>query len=325
MATNIGLNVIEVDGTASAPIQGAAVSVGAFNVLTRRGVPNRPARVTSFTDFTDRFGGFDSGSFGAYLVKGFFDNGGQRAYVNRVAGTGANAPTTASATIRQGTAANSPALLTLEGGFRGQPDPGTWSEGIQATLTPSFASGLKGAATIAKDGTTLDRVAGFAVGDTVLVQDGAHRAIVTVAQLNPATGEVKWTPDLAGPGDFTAATDGLVDRLRPGDHTAGRGTAGGDVDAPDARPRRRELRRHDAQRPRPRLEARPGDRPEGGERADRPRHAGCGDDRHPRRRRGRRGGRERLHRRRERPYGVPGLRPARRPARLHASGATPRS
>ena len=102
MATNIGLNVIEVDGTASAPLQGAAVSVGAFNVLTRRGVPNRPARVTSFTDFTDRFGGFDSGSFGAYLVKGFFDNGGQRAYVNRVAGTGANAPTTASATISAG-------------------------------------------------------------------------------------------------------------------------------------------------------------------------------------------------------------------------------
>jgi phage tail sheath protein FI len=206
VATNIGLNVIEVDGTASAPIQGAAVSVGAFNVLTRRGVPNRPARVTSFTDFTDRFGGFDSGGFGAYLVKGFFDNGGQRAYVNRVAGAGANAPTTASATIRQGTAANSPALLTLEGGFRGQPDPGTWSEGVRVTLTPSFAAGLKGAATIAKDGTTLDRVAGFAVGDTVLVQDGAHRAIVTVAQLNPATGDVKWTPDLAGPGDFTAAT-----------------------------------------------------------------------------------------------------------------------
>ena len=176
VATNIGLNVIEVDGTASAPLQGAAVSVGAFNVLTRRGVPNRPARVTSFTDFTDRFGGFDSGSFGAYLVKGFFDNGGQRAYVNRVAGTGANAPTTASATIRQGTAANSPALLTLEGGFRGQPDPGTWSEGIQATLTPSFATGLKGAVTIAKDGTTLDRVAGFAVGDTVLVQDSSTTA-----------------------------------------------------------------------------------------------------------------------------------------------------
>src|SRR5262249_34453595 len=133
VATNIGLNVIEVDGSAAAPIQGAAVSVGAFNVLTRRGVPNQPTRVTSFADFSDRFGGFDSGGFGAYLVRGFFDNGGQRAYVNRVAGAGANAPGTASATITQSSGANAPALLALEAGFRGRPDPGAWANGIQVT------------------------------------------------------------------------------------------------------------------------------------------------------------------------------------------------
>ena len=68
-------------------------------------MPNQPTRVTSFAEFSDRFGGFDSGGFGAYLVKGFFDNGGQRAYVNRVAGSGANAPATASATIAQGAGA----------------------------------------------------------------------------------------------------------------------------------------------------------------------------------------------------------------------------
>jgi phage tail sheath protein FI len=223
VATNIGLNVIEVDGTGAATIQGAAVSVGAFNVLTRRGVPNRPTRVTSFTDFTDRFGGFDSAGFGAYLVKGFFDNGGQRAYVNRVAGSGANAPATASATIAQSSASNAPPLLALEGGFRGQADPGTWAEGIQATLTPSFATVVKNAAAVAKDGTTLDRVAGFAVGDSVLVQDGTHRAIVTITQLNAATGEVKWTPDLPDPGDFAApstavsATDFDLTISRPGE------------------------------------------------------------------------------------------------------------
>ena len=115
MATNIGLNVIEVDGSAAAPIQGAAVSVGAFNVLTRRGVPNQPTRVTSFAEFSDRFGSFDSGGFGAYLVKGFFDNGGQRAYVNRVAGSGGNAPATASATITQGAAASAPGAARARG------------------------------------------------------------------------------------------------------------------------------------------------------------------------------------------------------------------
>ncbi len=223
MATNIGLNVIEVDGTAAAPIQGAAVSVGAFNVLTRRGVPNRPVRVTSFTEFGDRFGGFDSGGFGAYLVKGFFDNGGQRAYVNRVAGAGANAPTPAVATISQSSANNAPALLGLEGGFRGQSDPGAWADGVQVTLAPSFAAGVKQGATVAKDGTALDRVAGFALGDTALVQNGTHRAIVTIAQLDPATGAIKWAPDLPDPGDFTAdgtavsSTDFDLAVTRPGE------------------------------------------------------------------------------------------------------------
>jgi phage tail sheath protein FI len=206
VATNIGLNVIEVDGTGTAPIQGAAVSVGAFNVLTRRGVPNQPTRVTSFTDFGDRFGGLDADSFGAYLVKGFFDNGGQRAYVNRVAGGGANAPVASAATIAQSAAANAPELLRLEGGFRGQADPGTWADGLTATLTPSFTSALRDGAAVAAGGTTLARVAGFAVGDSVVVQDGANRAAVTLATVDAATGAVTWAPALDTPGDFTATS-----------------------------------------------------------------------------------------------------------------------
>ena len=205
MATNIGLNVIEVDGSAPAAIQGAAVSVGAFNIVTRRGVPNRPARVTSFADFGERFGGFDAGSEGAYLVKGFFDNGGQRAYVNRVVGTGANAPVASNATIRRGDA-NSAQLLRLEAGYRGQADPGRWADGVTATLSPSFASGVRqGTTSIARGGTTLARLAGFSVGDTVVVVEGTDRAIVEITALNPATGEVSWAPDIANAADFAAA------------------------------------------------------------------------------------------------------------------------
>jgi phage tail sheath protein FI len=169
-------------------------------------VPNQPTRVTSFTEFVDRFGGFDAGSFGAYLVRGFFDNGGQRAYVNRVAGVAANAPAPASATIAQSSAANAPALLEVEAGFRGQADPGTWANGMEVTLTPSFSSGTRNSAAVAAGGTTLARVAGFALGDTVLIQDGTHRAIATISQLTAATGAIKWTPDLGTPGDFSAAT-----------------------------------------------------------------------------------------------------------------------
>src|SRR4051795_2751135 len=91
MAFDIGVNVVEVDGLGAPSITGAAVSVAAFTVLTRRGAPNQPQRVTSYTQFTERFGSYFADGLGAYLVKGFFDNGGRVAYVNRVVGAGAGA------------------------------------------------------------------------------------------------------------------------------------------------------------------------------------------------------------------------------------------
>jgi phage tail sheath protein FI len=128
MAFDIGVNVVEVDGSGAPSITGAAVSVGAFNVLTRRGVPNAPARVTSFPQFVERFGSYFAGGLGPYLVKGFFDNGGQTAYVNRVVdptpGTG-----TSPASIGFNDALSAK-TLTLEGGFRGLVDPGTWARDL---------------------------------------------------------------------------------------------------------------------------------------------------------------------------------------------------
>ena len=61
----IGVNVIEVDGAGAPAIVGAATSVGAFNILTRRGVPNTPIRVDSFPKFVERF---DANAF-LYITK----------------------------------------------------------------------------------------------------------------------------------------------------------------------------------------------------------------------------------------------------------------
>ncbi len=124
MAYNIGLNVVEVDGAGAPPLAGAAVSVGAFNILTQRGVPNTPARITSFQQFSDQFGSFFAGGLGAYLVKGFFDNGGQTAYINRVAAANA-AP--ASVTLQDGAGKDT---LKLSAGFRGNADPGSWGSDL---------------------------------------------------------------------------------------------------------------------------------------------------------------------------------------------------
>jgi hypothetical protein len=45
----------------------------------------QPGMVTSFTDYVRQFGGYRSDSFLTYAVKAFFDNGGRRIYIVRVA------------------------------------------------------------------------------------------------------------------------------------------------------------------------------------------------------------------------------------------------
>ncbi len=141
MAYNIGLNVVEVDGSASPAIVGAAVSVGAFNIVTRRGVPNRPARVTSFAKFVEQFGGFSAHGHGAYLVKGFFDNGGQTAYVNRVVSSDAVGGAAASVIkLKDGAAKDT---LELHAGYRGAKDPGSWGDDLHIRVSAAAGSSTR--------------------------------------------------------------------------------------------------------------------------------------------------------------------------------------
>ncbi len=202
MALNIGLNVIEVDGSAAPAIQGAAASVAGFTVTTRRGVPNVPVRVTSFAQFVERFGGFSPTSLGAYLVRGFFDNGGHFAWVNRVAGTGAAAPAAATAVLPAGAAANA-ALLRVSAGYRGTADPGAWGNDLTVSTAPSFSTRVT-ATSVGAGGTALASVAGFSVGDAVVVTEGTDRAVVTLTSINAASGAVTWTPDLTNNAAFDA-------------------------------------------------------------------------------------------------------------------------
>jgi phage tail sheath protein FI len=203
MALNIGLNVIEVDGTAPATIAGAATSVAGFVITTRRGIPNRPVRVTSFPQFIERFGGFSASSLGAYLVKGFFDNGGQFAYVNRVGGAGANAPAAASGVLPANAAAAAQ-LLKLTAGYRGTADPGLWGNDLTVASAPSFTTRVT-VGSVDADGTALASVAGFSVGDAVVLTEGADRAVVTLTTINAASGAVTWTPSVTDHANFDPA------------------------------------------------------------------------------------------------------------------------
>jgi phage tail sheath protein FI len=146
---NIGLNVIEVNGTGAPAIAPAATSVAGFNVLTRRGIPNRPTRITSMSEFVERFGGPYAGGYGAYMVQGFFDNGGAVAYVNRIAGA---ATTVAS---RQLMDSGPAATLRIEAGLYGVADPGSWGRNLYVRTTRrSVTTGRRLAETAAAVATT---------------------------------------------------------------------------------------------------------------------------------------------------------------------------
>lgn len=170
MAFNVGVNVVEVDGAGSPSVTGAAVSVGAFTVLTRRGVPHQPVRVSSYPQFVERFGGYFTGGLGAYLVKGFFDNGGQTAYVSRVTDTtAATGATAAKRTLADAAATN---VLTVEAGFRGKADPGLWGRSLflRVRHSASATTRLRESAPATISGTALGATVNMATLPTLSVR-----------------------------------------------------------------------------------------------------------------------------------------------------------
>jgi phage tail sheath protein FI len=73
------------------PIEGVPTSTAAILGETERG-PLRPRLVTSFGEYSRWFGSvFLSDRFLPHAASGFFDNGGKRLYVTRIAGAGATA------------------------------------------------------------------------------------------------------------------------------------------------------------------------------------------------------------------------------------------
>src|ERR1035438_6680066 len=69
------------------PIEGVSTSTGAFIGKAQMGPLREPVMVTSMTEFTNHYGNFltDGTSFLAHSVLQFFNNGGKRTYIVRIA------------------------------------------------------------------------------------------------------------------------------------------------------------------------------------------------------------------------------------------------
>ncbi len=83
------------------PIEGVSTSTAGFVGETERGPVGQPTLITSFSAYQRQFGGFLVGKPLPLAVRGFFDNGGKRAFVVRAAAlsTADTAPLAAQASI----------------------------------------------------------------------------------------------------------------------------------------------------------------------------------------------------------------------------------
>jgi phage tail sheath protein FI len=111
-----------------APIEGVPTSTAAFLGETERG-SIEPTLVTSYKDYQRSFGGvFDQDKFLPFAVSGFFENGGKRLFVCRIADAGAQT-----------------ALAAFGNFFLTAAGPGEWSNRVYAKIEDSKTTRPDGA------------------------------------------------------------------------------------------------------------------------------------------------------------------------------------
>jgi hypothetical protein len=145
-----GVYVQEVP-SAVKPIEGVSTSTAGFVGVADKGPvpgfrmpfghPPQPRLLTSFSEFVRTFGGWRADSYLTYAVQNFFDNGGKRAYVVRVAvadqpetsgypaRAGHNALLAAAALLDQ--AETIPSLVVLA------QSPGAWANSLAIDVRPA--------------------------------------------------------------------------------------------------------------------------------------------------------------------------------------------
>ncbi len=141
------------------PIEGVSTSTAGFVGVTERGPVNEPTLVTSYADFTRKFGSYldhriftNDRDLLPYAVEGFFINGGTRAYITRVVG-------------------DSAAYAQVD--LFGVPLTG----GLATALSASVAEG--------STSISLDDETGLAADDYLLIKDGTRSEYVQVTGTGP--------------------------------------------------------------------------------------------------------------------------------------------
>lgn len=208
MATYLAPGVfVEERSTGARPIAGVSTSTAAFVGVAERGPVGRATLVTGFAEFVKRFGGPIPIVAGAqehylyYAVRHFFELGGTRCYVVRVAHyDDIDDPASLEALPASAQFAGQNLGGTVANALRVEAiSPGTWGTALEVAVASTSKFQLQLAAAVASgSATSIDLVANEdVVPGTVLYL--AHEIVGVVASIDTTPGPTERTVLFAGP------------------------------------------------------------------------------------------------------------------------------
>jgi hypothetical protein len=163
------------------------MDIAGFAGIAERGPVDTPIPVESWRQFTGYFGGLIGSGFLAYAVRAFFENGGRRCWIVRVASRDARRPAAAAVVQLQGLR---PVWTIRASG------PGAWGNGLSVLVRetrPAQTMAIPALST--PDATTVVSPSGFERGALVRLTQGAVTIWRVVSGVDSAAGRILWMQD----------------------------------------------------------------------------------------------------------------------------------
>ena len=182
--------------TSHAPIRGVRTDVAGFVGLATCGPLDTPVPVESFRQFQSWFGDFSGIGYLAYVVRAFFENGGQRCWVVRVASKDDPAPARASSVILKDTSPEQKAVWCIAAS-----SPGVWGNELSVSLlTEMLAETATDPADCTTYYATVASTDGFRRGSLVRLTQLGVEAKRIVSHVDPHRKRLYWVHPEPGAG-----------------------------------------------------------------------------------------------------------------------------
>jgi hypothetical protein len=168
--------------TASAEVPALRTDIAAFVGVAAQGPVHRAIAVQSWTQFQSTFGSFLPNAYLAYSAKAFFENGGEKLYVVRVAAP--KATTSTNSAIPQPADGSASVVLSVQG----------FAVGAVVTVQQTAVANALGTQPADRMSSLVDTVAGFPEGSLVQVTQSVPfvQAWHTVQDVDATTNRLYW-------------------------------------------------------------------------------------------------------------------------------------